>query len=99
MSAGAGLNATQSGDGFELLRQLASESSLHTRSEALALRAAFAMKSFQLSAQGTSPSSVVTDTILTSKFLKWTGRCCLYPIAGSAVLLLLAGNCPPLPST
>ena len=63
VSAGAGLNATQSGNGFELLRQLTCEYSLRTRSEALALRAAFAMKSFQLSAQETSPSSVVTDTI------------------------------------
>ena len=36
---------------------------LRTRAEALALRAAFSMRSFQLSAQETSPSSVVTDTI------------------------------------
>ena len=63
VSAGAGLHATQSGNGFELLRQLTCEYSLRTRSEAWALRAAFAMKSFQLSAQETSPSSVVTDTI------------------------------------
>ena len=40
----------------------------------------------------THPSLVQT---ITSEFLKWTGRCCLYPIAGSAVLLLLAGNCLP----
>ena len=41
--------------------------------------------------------AILVQTI-TSEFLNWTGRCCLYPIAGSAVLLLLAGNCP-LPST
>ena len=55
VSTRAGLNATQSGNGFELLRQLTCEYSLRTRSEALALRAAFSMKSFQLSAQETSP--------------------------------------------
>ena len=38
--------------------------------------------------------AILVQTI-TSEFLKWTGRCCLYPIAGSAVLLLLAGNCLP----
>ena len=63
VSAGAMVNASQSGNGFELFRQLTCEYSLRTRSEALALRAAFSMKSFHLSAQETSPSSVVTDTI------------------------------------
>jgi len=29
---------------------------------------------------------------ITSEFLNWTGRCCLYPNVGSAVLLLLAGT-------
>ena len=38
--------------------------------------------------------AILLQTI-TSEFLNWTGRCCLYPIAGSAVLLLLAGNCLP----
>ena len=38
--------------------------------------------------------AILVQTI-TSEFLNWTGRCCLYPIAGSAVLLLLAGNCLP----
>ena len=31
--------------------------------------------------------AILVQTI-TSEFLNWTGRCCLYPIAGSAVLLL-----------
>ena len=38
--------------------------------------------------------AILVQTII-SEFLKWTGRCCLYPIAGSVVLLLLAGNCLP----
>ena len=41
--------------------------------------------------------AILAQTI-TSNFLNWTngtGRCCLYPIAGSAVLQLLAGNCLP----
>ena len=38
--------------------------------------------------------AILVQTI-TSEFLNWTGRYCLYPIAGSAVLLLLAGNCLP----
>ena len=63
VNAGAGLSLSQSGNGFEPLRQLTCEYSLRTRAEALALRAAFSMRSFQLSAQETSPSSVVTATI------------------------------------
>ena len=63
VNAGAVLNLSQGGNGFELLRQPTCEYSLRTRAEALALRAAFSMRSFQLSAQETSPSSVVTDTI------------------------------------
>ena len=38
--------------------------------------------------------AILVQTI-TSEFLKWTGRCCLYPLNGSSVLLLLAGNCLP----
>ena len=38
--------------------------------------------------------AILVQTI-TSEFFNWTGRCCLYPITGSAVLLLLAGNCLP----
>ena len=38
--------------------------------------------------------SILVSTI-TSEFLKWTGRCCPYPLNGSSVLLLLAGNCLP----
>ena len=38
--------------------------------------------------------SILVQTI-TSEFLKWTGRCCPYPLNGSSVLLLLAGNCLP----
>ena len=60
---GRGLNLSQIGNGFELLRQLTLEYSLRTRNEALALRSQFASKSFVLSAKETSPSSVVTDVI------------------------------------
>ena len=37
--------------------------------------------------------AILVQTI-TSEFLKWTGRCCLYPLA-IVVLQLLAGNCLP----
>ena len=43
-------------------------------------------------AQATLAQVAILVQIITSEFFKWTGRCCLYPIAGSAVLLL-AGNC------
>ena len=54
---------SQAADGYELLRQLTLEFSIRTRSEALSLRTAISGRSFTLSAQETSPGSVVTDTI------------------------------------
>ena len=45
--------------------------------------------------QATLTQVAILVQAITSEFLKWTGRCSLYPIAGSAVLLLLAGNCLP----
>ena len=44
--------------------------------------------------QATLAQVAILVQTITSEFLKWTGRCCLYPIAGSAVLLL-SGNCLP----
>ena len=58
-----GLNAAQVGNGFEMLRQITNEYSLRTRSEALAMRTSFASKSFALSQQETSASTVVSDVI------------------------------------
>ena len=58
-----GLNAAQVGNGFEMLRQITSEYSLRTRSEALAMRTTFSGKSFALAAQETSVSTVVSDVI------------------------------------
>ena len=54
---------TQQGNGYELVRQLTLEFSIRSRSEALSMRANIATKSFNLSGQETSPSSVVSDTI------------------------------------
>ena len=45
--------------------------------------------------QATLAQVAILVQTITSEFLKWTGPLCLYPIAGSAVLLLLAGNCLP----
>ena len=53
----------QASNGFELLRQLTLEFSIRSRSEALSFRTNLASKSFSLSAQETSPATVVTDTI------------------------------------
>ena len=58
-----GLNAAQVGNGFEMLRQITNEYSLRSRSEALAMRTTFASKSFALSQQATSASTVVSDVI------------------------------------
>ena len=58
---GSGLNPSQSGKGYELLRQLTCEYSLRNRGEALALRTVFLNKSFALSSSETSPSSIVSD--------------------------------------
>ena len=58
-----GLNMSQLGNGFELLRQLTMEYSLRTRAEALAIRSQFASRSFVLSPKETSPTSVVSDVI------------------------------------
>ena len=41
------------------------------------------------------PKVAILVQTITSEFLKWTGRCCLYPFACSVVLQLLAGNCLP----
>ncbi|CAK8991820.1 CCHC-type domain-containing protein [Durusdinium trenchii] len=54
---------SQAANGYELLRQLTLEFSIRTRSEALSLRTSISGRSFTLSAQETSPGSVVTDTI------------------------------------
>ena len=53
----------QPANGYELVRQLTLEFSIRSRSEALSLRANLSARSFVLSAQETSPSSVVSDTI------------------------------------
>ena len=53
----------QPANGYELIRQLTLEFSIRSRSEALSLRANLSARSFVLSAQETSPSSVVSDTI------------------------------------
>ena len=53
----------QASNGFELMRQLTLEYSVKTRNEALSFRSSIANRSFVLSANETSPSSVVTDTI------------------------------------
>ena len=53
----------QASNGFELLRQLTLEFFIRARSEALSFRTDLASKSFSLSAQETSPATVVTDTI------------------------------------
>ena len=45
--------------------------------------------------QATLAEVAILVQTITSNFLNWTGRCCLYPIAGSVVLQLLAGNCLP----
>ena len=45
--------------------------------------------------QATLAQVAILVQTITSEFLKWTGRCCLYPLNGSSVLLLLAGNCLP----
>ena len=58
---GSGLNLSQIGNGYELLRQLTCEYSLRNRGEALALRTVFLNKSFALSSSETSPSSIVSD--------------------------------------
>ena len=58
---GSGLNPSQIGNGYELLRQLTCEYSLRNRGEALALRTVFLNKSFALSSSETSPSSIVSD--------------------------------------
>ena len=50
-------------NGFELLRQLTQEFSLRSRAEALSLRTSLAAKSFSLSANETTVSTVVSDTI------------------------------------
>ena len=52
--------------------------------------------------QATLAQVAILVQTITSEFLKWTGRCCLYPSAGSEVLLLLAvvgWELSPLPST
>ena len=54
----------QISNGFELIRQLTLEYSIRTRSEALTFRTALANRTFALSASETSPSSIVTDTIM-----------------------------------
>ncbi|CAK9012369.1 CCHC-type domain-containing protein [Durusdinium trenchii] len=56
-------SAGTSANGYELLRQLTQEYSLRTRNEALVFRTALASKSFVLTAQETSPSSLVSDTV------------------------------------
>ena len=71
-------SAVQQSNGFELLRQMTLEFSVRSRTEALSLRAGIASKSFVLSAQETSPSSVVSDTIRkvdfeTARFAKLLG--------------------------
>ena len=58
---GSGLNPSQIGNGYELLRQLTGEYSLRNRGEALALRTVFLNKNFALSSAETSPSSIVSD--------------------------------------
>ena len=58
---GSGLNPSQVGNGYELLRQLTGEYSLRNRGEALALRTVFLNKNFSLSSAETSPSSIVSD--------------------------------------
>ena len=58
---GSGLNPSQIGNGYELLRQLTCEYCLRNRGEALALRTVFLNKSFSLSSSETSPSSIVSD--------------------------------------
>ena len=45
--------------------------------------------------QATLAQVAILVQTITSEFLKWTGRCCLYPLNGSSGLLLLAGNCLP----
>ena len=59
---GSGLNPSQIGNGYELLRQLTCEYLMRNRGEALALRTVFLNKSFALSSSETSPSSIVSDT-------------------------------------
>ncbi|CAK9087582.1 CCHC-type domain-containing protein [Durusdinium trenchii] len=56
-------SAGTSANGYELLRQLTQEYSSRTRNEALVFRTALASKSFVLTAQETSPSSLVSDTV------------------------------------
>ena len=53
------------------------------------------MQEFRLHDSSLLAQVAILVQTITSEFLNWTGRCCLYPIAGSAVLLLLAGNCLP----
>ena len=53
----------QGSNGFELLRVMTSEFSLRTRAEALSLRATMSNKSFVLSANETTPLTVVTDVV------------------------------------
>ena len=50
-------------NGYELLRQLTQEFSLRSRAEALSLRTSLAAKSFSLSPNETTVSTVVSDTI------------------------------------
>ena len=57
------VRSVQQGNGYELVRQMTLEFSIRSRSEALSMRANIATKSFCLSAQETTPSSVVSDTI------------------------------------
>ena len=54
---------SQSANGYELLRQMTCEFSLRTRNEALVFRTSLANKNFTLSAQETSPTSLVTDVV------------------------------------
>ena len=55
--------SSQPANGFELIRQLTLEFSIRSRAEALSLRASLVAKSFTLTAQETTPGSVVSDTI------------------------------------
>ena len=55
--------SSQPANGFELFRQLTLEFSIRSGAEALSLRASLVAKSFTLTAQETTPGSVVSDTI------------------------------------
>ena len=61
--ANGGASEVESANGYELLRQMTCEYSLRTRNEALVFRTSLAGRSFSLSPQETSPTSIVSDVV------------------------------------